>query len=106
RHFAKCNDAAGCRATAEMWENLMRTDAGSLYNAACNRAVTAGIIRAGDQSEDADAEADRAMDWLKQAVAAGFNDAAHIEQNSDLDTLRMRQDFKQLIAELEAKQNP
>ncbi|HVC95979.1 MAG TPA: tetratricopeptide repeat protein [Pirellulales bacterium] len=105
RHFAKCNDAAGCRATAEMWEDLKRPDASSLYNAACFRAVTAAVIRAGDESEDAAkdaaAEADRAMDWLKQAVAAGFKDAAHIKQDTDLDALREREDFKTLIAELE-----
>jgi len=106
RHFAKINDAAGCRATAEMWEGLKRADAASLYNAACNRAVTAAVIRAGDPSDgaakDAADEADRAMDWLKQAVAAGCKNAAHIKQDTDLDTLRTREDFKQLIAELEA----
>jgi len=105
RHFVKCNDAAGCRATAEMWEGLERSDAESLYNAACWRAVTAAVIRAGDESEnaakDAAAEANRAMDWLKRAVAAGFNDAAHMEQDTDLEALRTRDDFKQLIAELE-----
>ena len=106
RHFAKCNDAAGCRATAEMWEDLKRSDAGSLYNAACFRAVTAAVIRAGNESEDAAkdaaADADRAMDWLKPAVAAGYKDAAHMKQDTDLEALRGREDFKQLIAELEA----
>jgi len=74
--------------------------------AACFRAVTAAVIRADDQSEDAAkdaaAEADRAMDWLKQAVAAGFKNAAHMKQDTDLEALRTREDFKQLIAELEA----
>jgi tetratricopeptide (TPR) repeat protein len=109
RHFAKSNDGAGCRQTAEMWEDLKRTDVGSLYNAACWRAVTAGVIRAGDKSEDAakdaSAEADRAMDWLKQAVAAGFKDAAHMNQDPDLEELRTRADFQQIIAELEGKTN-
>src|SRR5207248_9366403 len=40
RHYEKANDAAGCRQTAEMWEKLKRTDAGSLYDAARRRAVT------------------------------------------------------------------
>ena len=31
RHFQKARDAAGCRATAEMWEQLNRTDAASLW---------------------------------------------------------------------------
>ena len=78
RHFEKTKDAAGCRATAEMWEKLKRTDAGSLYNAACWRAVTAAVIEHDPKTPGADAsrlareEADRAMAWLKQAVAAGY----------------------------------
>jgi len=107
RHFAKAKDPAGCRATAEMWEKLKRSDAGSLYNAACFRAVTAAILRAGDQAEAsakaAAAEADRAMGWLKQAVAAGYNDAAHMAKDKDLDPLRDREDFKKLVAELQAR---
>jgi len=105
RHFAKTTDAAGCGATAKMWEELKRSDAGSLYNAACFRAVTAGVIRAGNQSEDAAkkaaAEAERAMDWLKQAVVAGFNDVAHMKQDTDLEALRDRDDFRKLLEELE-----
>ena len=107
RHFAKCNDAAGCRATAEMWEELKHADAGSLYDAACYRAVTAAVLRARDPSEaaakEATAEADQAMEWLKQTVAAGFNNAAHMKQDTDLDALRTREDFRQLIAKLEGK---
>jgi non-specific serine/threonine protein kinase/serine/threonine-protein kinase len=108
RLFAKNNDAAGCRATSEMWEKQKRSDAGSLYNAACWRAVTAGVIQATDRepmlrSKDAAAESDLAMDWLKQAVAAGFNDVAHMKQDADLDALRSRDDFKQFVAELEGE---
>ncbi len=85
RHFAKTKDPVGCRATAEMWQKLKRTDADSLYNAACFCAVTAAVLRAGDKAEarakDAAAEADRAMGWLKQAVAAGYNDDAHMAKD-------------------------
>ena len=77
RAFAKQKDASGCRQTAELWEKLNRTDADSLYNAACFRAVTAGVLRADDRTPDAgqqaDAEADTAMSWLAKAVAAGYN---------------------------------
>jgi serine/threonine protein kinase/tetratricopeptide (TPR) repeat protein len=104
RHFQKVKDAAGCRATAEMWEGLKRTDAASLYNAACFRAVTAAVVRAGDKSEEADAEAGRAMAWLRQAVAAGYKDADHMRKDKDLDTLRGRDDFQKLLAGLEAGQ--
>jgi serine/threonine protein kinase/tetratricopeptide (TPR) repeat protein len=105
QHFEKTRDAAGCRATAEMWERFKLTDASSLYDAACMRAVTAAVIRASDKSkttaQEAIAEADRAMVWLKQAVAAGYRDAAHMIEDKDLDALRGREDFKKLLAGLQ-----
>jgi hypothetical protein len=99
RHFVKTKDPAGCRQTAEMWEKLNRTDADSLYEAACMRAVTAAVLTGAKQ---ADAEAEKAMVWLKQAVAAGYKDAAHMEKDKDLDAVRNREDFKKLLAELAA----
>jgi serine/threonine protein kinase/tetratricopeptide (TPR) repeat protein len=109
RHFEKAGDAAGCRRTAEMWEGSKYTDADSLYNAARLRAVTAAVFRAAEESpaggEKADAEADRAMAWLKQAVAGGYRHAALIKQDKDLDALRDREDFRKLLAELEGIQD-
>jgi tetratricopeptide (TPR) repeat protein len=106
RHFEKTKDAAGCRSTAELWEQLTRTDGASLYDAACMRAVTAAVLRATDPSpkgaQEAGAEADRAMRWLTQAVAAGFKEAAHMKRDPDLDALRDRSDFKKLLADVEA----
>ena len=43
------------------------------------------------------------MALLKQAVAKGYKDAAHMKKDKDLDPLREREDFKQLLAELEKK---
>jgi hypothetical protein len=109
RHFEKARDAAGLRETAEMWEALNRTDADSLYNAACLRAVTAAVLREVDSSPEgvrqADAEADRAMAWLNQAVAAGYPHAAHMKQDRDLDALRDRPDFQKLVARLEGRRD-
>ena len=73
-------------------------------DAACFRAVTAAVVRSSANPADAkqaDAEADRAMSWLRQAVAAGYNNVAHMKQDKDLDSLRGREDFKRLVAELE-----
>lgn len=50
--------------------------------------------------------ADRALELLKQAVAKGWKDAAHMKKDTDFDPLRQRDDFKQLIAELEKAQPP
>jgi hypothetical protein len=76
------------------------------YNAACFRAVTAAALRAADESpagaKQAEAEADRAMAWLERAVAAGYHDAAALAADHELDALRHRADFKELLARLSA----
>jgi hypothetical protein len=109
RHFEKARDAVGCRQTAEMWEGLKRTDADSLYDAACMRAVTAAVFRAADASPagraQADAEADRAVALLTRAVAAGYKDAAHVERDTDLDALRDREDLAKLVRRLEGRRD-
>ena len=71
------------------------------------RAVTAVVLKQDPKTPGTDAtrlandEADRAMARLKQAVAAGYKDADHMKKDKDLDTLRDREDFKELLAELE-----
>jgi hypothetical protein len=105
RHFEKAGNAAGCRQTAEIWESLNRTDADSLYRASSMRAVTAAVSRATAAlpagGSQADSEADRAMVWLKQAVASGYKHAAQLKRDRDLDALRDRADFRQLLTTLE-----
>ncbi len=103
RHFKTTAESVGCRATAEMWEKLNRTDNGSLYNAACFRAVTAAVqakTPGADAARLATEDADRAMVWLPKAIAAGYKDRAHIEADKDLDALRGRADFQKLLASL------
>ncbi|MBX9622306.1 MAG: serine/threonine-protein kinase [Gemmataceae bacterium] len=99
-------DAAGCRATAAMWEKLGRPDANSLYDAACYRAVAAGVYAKKGQPAEAAADADKAMAWLRKAVAAGYRNRTHIEKDADLDALRGRPDFKALLATLPATAPP
>jgi len=43
---------------------------------------------------------DEAMKLLRNAVAKGFKDAARMQKDSDLDPLRQRSDFQQLLQEL------
>jgi hypothetical protein len=43
-----------------------------------------------------------AVALLQQAVAKGYNDAEHMKKDDDLKSLRERDDFKKLLAELEA----
>jgi tetratricopeptide (TPR) repeat protein len=108
RRYEKAKDAAGCRASAELWESLNPRDPRGLYNAACYRGVTAAVLRATDGSPQAAssvaAEADRAMEWLGKAVAAGYAHSAQMmKRDRDLDALRGREDFKKLFASVEAK---
>jgi tetratricopeptide (TPR) repeat protein len=60
------------------------------------RAVTAAVLRATDPTpngtQQADAEADRAIEWLNKALAAGYN-IERLANARDLDTLRARDDF-------------
>jgi len=104
RPFEKIGDAVGCLESADKWEGLKRSDAASLYDSACFRSICAAVIRDTDATPagqvKAKDQADHAMAWLKQAVAAGFNDAAHIEKDKDLDALRDREDFRKLLTEL------
>jgi hypothetical protein len=112
RHFQNSKDSTGCRTTAEMWEMLNRTDSDSLYTAACFRAVTAAIIKidpntpTGEATRVAKQEADRAMEWLRKSIAAGYKDVAHVKEDKDLDSLRDRSDFQKLVTELEQKFPP
>jgi tetratricopeptide (TPR) repeat protein len=103
-------DAAGCLAAAAEYEAMKGTDAGALYDAACNRGVCAAVIPRDPKTPAADAarlakeQADLAMAWLRKAVAAGYRGAEHMKQDKDLDAVRERGDFKKLLAELRAKQ--
>lgn len=105
RAFSKKGDAAGCRASAETWEKFIPRDADSQYQAACFRAVCAQVMRERAES-NADEQADRAMDWLRQAIAKGYKNIEHMKNDRDLDSLRDRADFKKLLAELATHKAP
>ncbi|MHB1425745.1 MAG: TPR end-of-group domain-containing protein [Gemmataceae bacterium] len=47
--------------------------------------------------------ADRALELLHEAVQAGYANADHMNHDTDLDSLRGREDFKKLIREMEKK---
>jgi tetratricopeptide (TPR) repeat protein len=90
-------------AVAEVIElrKLPGLNAGRLYDFACVYAVASDKI-AGKKQEYADA----AMEILQKAVKAGWKDAGHMKQDKELDPLREREDFKTMVAELEAKFRP
>jgi hypothetical protein len=79
------------------------------YNAACHLARCVplagkdGNLSDPRRQELARGYADRAVALLRRAVAAGFQDAAHMKRDTDLDSLRGRDDFQKLLADLEAR---
>jgi len=111
-HYVKSRDAVGCRRTAEMWESLGRTDIGSLYFAARVRGATATLfqrdltISSEELNRLVDEECNWAMAWLNKAVAAGFQDVDHLKSAEELVLLRGRQDFQNLLAELQTRVKP
>ena len=69
----------------------------NMYNVACFQALMVA------KSADPGKQADLAVESLKKAIAAGFNDVSQIKKDSDLDALRSREDFKKLLTELETR---
>jgi serine/threonine protein kinase/Flp pilus assembly protein TadD len=103
-------DAAGCLAAAAEFEALNPGGTVGMYEAACNRAVCAAAILEDPKTPAADAtrlareQADLAMAWLRKTIDAGYHNAVLVKHDTNLDALREREDFKKLLAELEAKQ--
>jgi tetratricopeptide (TPR) repeat protein len=77
-----------------------------VFELACCRAMQAGLAGkdgSGIPAAAGPAEADKAMDLLRKAVSAGYQNLDDLRTDTGLDPLRQRDDFKQLLAELEAK---
>jgi tetratricopeptide (TPR) repeat protein len=75
----------------------------NLYNAACAYGLCAALVvkdkPAPTQGEAAESQKyiDLTMDCLKEAIATGFNDFDHLQQDSDLAALRGLPEFQSLI---------
>jgi hypothetical protein len=79
------------------------------YDLACNHALLsdlAGRPGSGVSPAEGRIEADRAMRWLRDAVASGFRDQAHMRTDTDLDPLRRRPDFQRLMLDLAFPADP
>jgi len=78
-------------------DQLARSDSAPMvYACACAYAL------AHARTKD-DKYAARAVELLRQAVAKGYRDVADMKEQPHLDSLRARDDFRQLRDELEAK---
>jgi tetratricopeptide (TPR) repeat protein len=99
-------DVAGCRTTAERWEKRNPRTGEDLFLAARFRSVSAAlqVLHKGSASQAlASQDAELAMKWLTQAVAAGFKDRDKLETHDDLTHLRDREDFKRLLERMPRK---
>jgi serine/threonine protein kinase len=110
RQFKTLQDAAACRAAAKALENKKPLDARSRYNIACCWALAAA---ARDEIADdyhsmhlVTDDVNHAIEWLKNAVASGFADPADMRQDRDIDFIRNRPEFRQLLAEVEHQASP
>jgi tetratricopeptide (TPR) repeat protein len=92
-------------ATQEAEEVAKIANAVTLFKAACVFALAAARPDETGSSLSKEACAKRTVALLRQAVAKDGKIAEHIKRDDNLQTLRQRDDFKQLRAELE-KQSP
>jgi len=80
-----------------------------VYNIACvfSRASAAvdhdGKLSPADRARLNARYADRAMDFLRQAVAEGWRHPQVIKTDPDVEPLRAREDFRKVLSDLEAK---
>jgi hypothetical protein len=81
----------------------------SSFFIACSHAALAGLAGqegAGVSDAEGKFQASQAMGLLKKAVDMGYRDAAGFRTESALDPLREREDFKNLLAELDKPSPP
>ena len=95
--------AKAYRQVAAILERLPALRVEDYYNIACVHARLAGLAAMPGSTVTAEigqSEADRAMSWLKRAVAKGYHNLALIRRDTDLSPLRARPDFQLFIMDL------
>ncbi len=103
------NAQAAAVQAAEKLRDLGWDPAGNAYDATCGLALCIHIVEKDDKASDEERAkrvqfyGDQSVTMLRTAVAKGYKNAAHMKRDKDLDALRDRDDFKKLLAELEAK---
>jgi tetratricopeptide (TPR) repeat protein len=98
--------SAAAAAAAELARGAFEP-ASDTYGAACflfrcvPLAEKDGKLSKPKRRELAKTYADQALETLRQAVARGYKNAAHLRQDPDLASLRSRPEFQQLVRDLE-----
>jgi tetratricopeptide (TPR) repeat protein len=105
RRLAACQRGLGrekeadeaLRAAGDLLDQMPRETPEELFNAGCVLALAACHT----DPEEAKPTADRAVDAINRAVAAGFRGLDRMREEEDLELLRSRQDFQELLARAE-----
>jgi tetratricopeptide (TPR) repeat protein len=100
RAISRLQAGATAEAVAEVEEltKMPNWSASHWYDFACVYAVASS--KSADKKQQ---YAYEAMELLRRAVSEGYKNAAHMAKDTDLDSLRQREDFQKLLAELEAE---
>jgi hypothetical protein len=107
--YAGLLEQADAVRTAETYRDLGWDAPGDAYNAACFLSGCVPIVAQHPRLDDKRRKeavrfyGDAAMKLLREAVRKGYQDAAHMAKDADLDPLRRREDFQKLVARLEGK---
>ncbi|HXG09730.1 MAG TPA: serine/threonine-protein kinase [Gemmataceae bacterium] len=107
---AVAQEVAAIRQAAEERAHTLRDldwgQPGNAYNAACALSLCIPIVETHEKLDADQRKAaaqfygDEAMKLLRDAVGKGWKDAAPMQKDSDLDPLRQREDFQELLREL------
>ena len=102
------------RDSRQVLERFPQQSATDLYNLACLHAVTAALtakdplaltaVELEENQAEVNREAKDAVDALERAIQAGFSDLVLLQIDQDLDALRGRKDFTELLANLDDTQ--
>jgi serine/threonine protein kinase len=107
RHLLKEQKLEPAVESAAKMKELAGDKPDQLYKAACAYALCAAAAKDAKKpianTPDPEELVKEGMALLKQAIAKGHKDAEHMRKNKDLDALRDRVDFKELLTELEAR---
>jgi serine/threonine protein kinase len=92
---AKAGQVAEAIAEADELAKSSNWNADNWYNFACVYAIASS-----KSAQKKQEYADRAMELLSKAVKTGYKDAGHMKQDTDLESLHDRADFKKLLGEV------
>ncbi len=90
-------------------EGLAHPTSGNLYDLACSQSLLSSVAPnagSGLTAADGQAEADKAINSLRRAIAAGWKGLAHTRSDTDLDPVRSRPDYLMLERDMAMPADP